>query len=182
MQEWGDLANDGSSQDTTIFYNRGSALVGDATSAAAWQHSGRSVDEVTGPFTIVLEGAMAQNAAFGLNDETTATYPATRYSRTAFAFATTQVAISGVMISRVLELGVSKAPYMWAATSEAPWLGICDNGSEIRYGYSLDQGATWVLLYTSLATYAPGATYRIDGVMNYGYQHMRVRKYDTDLF
>jgi len=182
VQEWGDLANDGSSQDTTIFYNRGSALVGDGTSAAGWQHSGRSVDLVTSRCTIVLEGAMAQNAAFGLNAETTATYPATRYSRTAFAFATTQVAFSGAMISRVLELGVSKALYTWAATSAAPWLGICDNGSEIRYGYSLDQGTTWVLLYTSLATYVPGATYRIDGVMNYGYQHMRVRKYDTALF
>ena len=182
VQEWGDLANDGSTQDTTIFYNRGAALVGDATSAAAWQHSGRSVDTVTGPFTIVLEGTLAQNAAFGLNDEATATYPATRNPRTAFCFATTQVAFTGAMTSRVLELGVAKTLYTWGATSAAPWLGICDNGTEIRYGYSLDQGATWVLLYTSLATYVPGQTYRIDAVMNYGHQYMRVRKYDPDSF
>jgi hypothetical protein len=183
VQAWGDLVNDSSTQDSELFFNSGSALVGDATSAAAWQHSGRSVDEITGPFTIVLEGAMAQNSSFGLNTETTATYPATRYARTTYAFVTIQAAISGLIFSRVFELGVNKVSAVtWGTTTAAPLLGIADTGTEIKYGYSLDDGATWTPLYTSAATYVPGQVFKVDGVMNYGYQHMRVRKYTTALF
>jgi len=183
VQEWGDLANDGSTQDTTIFYNRGSALVSNQTGADTWDHSGRSVDTLQGVFTVVLEGTLAQNVAFGLNIEGTATYPNARYARSKYTWVTTPASITGAMTSRVYELGTSMNQFrQWNPNNSTAMLGIADTGSEIRYGYSLDNGATWVLLYTSLQSYVPQQVFKIDGVLNFGNQYMRVRKYDTALF
>lgn len=183
VQEWGDLANDSSTQDYRIFYNSGSSLVSSGTSSAAFQHSGRSVDTVTGPFTIVLEGTLAESAAFGLNNQTTATYPASRYSRSIHAWVTTPATISGAIFSRVYESGVNIGiNKQWLASQAAVMLGIADTGSAIKYAYSLDEGATWIVSHTSAVAYVPGQVWKIDGVLNFGRQYMRVRKYNTALF
>src|SRR5690348_18214988 len=67
VAEWTDISNDGGSNDNTVSIYAGSAMRSSLSAVAAFRHSGRSVESITGPFTIVLEGRFAMNAAIGLN-------------------------------------------------------------------------------------------------------------------
>ena len=181
IQGWQDLANDNGSQSTSLYWRPGSAFIGAQVATTQWTRSARSVETVSGIFTVVLRAPFSFYAYMGLNTEgNSPTYPANRYARAKYAVTTSQVAlISGV--SRVFELGVNKGSNVnWNSTGNVSW-AICDTGSAIIYKYSTDDCVTWNTHYTSLATYVPNQVYRVDVGVSYGNQNVMVEVYPSVL-
>ena len=178
IQQWGDLTNDGGSQTRDLYYRNGSAFIAANAGAGAWQRSARSVDTVSGIFSVVLRAPMSSYAYIGLNTQGgSPTYPNPRYARAPYSVTTQTVALNG-QVSRVYELGVGKGSnIVWAATSSVSW-AICDTGSAIIYKYSTD-GVTWTTHYTSLAAYTPNQIYQIDVGVTYGDQNIMVEVYSS---
>ena len=178
IQQWGDLTNDGGSQTRDLYYRNGSAFIAANAGAGAWQRSARSVDTVSGIFSVVLRAPMSSYAYIGLNTQGgSPTYPNPRYARSPYAVTTQTIATTG-QVSRVFELGVNKGSNVpWSATSSVTW-AICDTGSAIVYKYSLN-GTTWITHYTSLATYVPNQVYRVDVGTTYGDQFIMVEVYSS---
>ena len=178
VQQWTDLVNDNGTQTRDLYYRNGSAFIAANAAAGAWQRSARSVDTVSGIFSVVLRAPMSSYAYIGLNTQGgSPTYPYPRYARSPYAVTTQTVAFNG-LISRVYELGVGKGSnIVWAATSSVSW-AICDTGSAIIYKYSTD-GVTWTTHYTSLDAYTPNQIYQIDVGVTYGDQNIMVEVYSS---
>lgn len=180
IQQWTDLDNDNGDQTNMLFRLPGSAFIAANSAAGAWQRSARSVDTVSGVFTIVLRAPFSSYTYMGLNIEgNIPTYPYPRYSRSPYAV-TTQTIVTTGQVSRVIELGVPKGSNVsWSATSSVTW-AICDTGSAIVYKYSLN-GTTWTTHYTSLAAYVPNQVYRVDVGTTFGDQFIMVEVYSSVL-
>jgi hypothetical protein len=177
---WQDYTNDGGSVTNGLYRLPGQTWIS-GSGSGSWVRSARSVQTVSGVFTVVLRGPMSMYAYLGLNTEAIVTYPATRYSRAPYAFTTQTVATNG-QVSRVFELGVNKGSNkIWASTESANTLAICDTGSAIVYKYSVNNGATWVTHYTSLAAYTPNQAYRVDIGSFFGNQNIMVEVYPSVL-
>jgi hypothetical protein len=120
-------------------------------------------------------------AYIGLNTEVAATYPAPRYGRAGYAWTSQAVGASGIT-SRVYELGVNKGSNkVWVTSDDALSVAICDTGSAIVYKYSVNNGASWVTHYTSLAAYTPNRVYRVDIGSFFGNQNIMVEVYPSVL-
>ncbi len=181
--QWGDLSNDGCTTDDTTLRQNVQMLVGSTImpSAVNYQVSGRSVLAYAPPFTAIMPIQFGQPAYFGLNLEGAATYPTPRYARETYGWVL-RTTVAGYF-GQVVEVGsfIGGTVANMVSLRGLTHFAIVDDGAAVKYAYSKDDMATWVVVYTSLRPYSAVAK-KISGGMITAGSRMAVIVADSALF